>query len=198
MNPSSHDINTKAGLRAAALARRDGLPTAEREPASAAIAKRAIALIEAAGPKTLAAYMPIRSEVDPLPIIAWAFRNGIAVALPAVVDPTTIVFRRYREPDILDAGRFGTLHPSASAEILRPDLVILPMTAFDRRGRRLGHGRGFYDRAMARLAVGGLRPLLVGVAFAVQEVEAIPAEGHDIHMDRVVTENEMIDFRSVK
>ena len=72
------------------------------------------------------------------------------------------------------------------------------MIAFDRRGRRLGHGRGFYDRAIARLQAEGHRPLLVGVAFALQEVEMIPAEGHDIHMDCIVTENEMLDFRSVK
>jgi 5-formyltetrahydrofolate cyclo-ligase len=198
MNPSSTDIITKAGLRAAALARRDLLTTAERERASAAIVAQAIALIEEAGPKTLAAYLPIRTEVDPRPIIVWAFRNGIAVALPAVIDPTTIVFRRHRETDVLEDGHFGTLHPSASAEIVHPDLVISPMIAFDRRGRRLGHGRGFYDRAVARLQAEGHRPLLVGVAFAVQEVEMIPAEGHDVYMDWVVTENEMIDFRSVK
>jgi 5-formyltetrahydrofolate cyclo-ligase len=198
MNPSSTDIITKAGLRTAALARRDLLTTVERDEASAAIVAQAIALIEEAGPKTLAAYLPIRTEVDPRPIIAWAFRHGIAVALPAVVDATTIVFRRHRETAVLEGGHFGTLHPTATAEILRPDLVISPLIAFDRSGRRLGHGRGFYDRAIARLQAEGHRPLLVGVAFALQEVEMIPAEGHDIHMDCIVTENEMLDFRSAK
>jgi 5-formyltetrahydrofolate cyclo-ligase len=198
MIASSSDINTKAGLRAAALARRDALTAAERGEGSAAIAARTIRLIEEAGARTLAAYLPIRSEADPRPIIAWAFRNGIAVALPAVVDPTTIVFRRYRETDTLDAGRFDTSHPSVTAEIAHPDLVISPMIAFDRKGRRLGHGRGFYDRAIARLQAEGHRPLLVGVAFGVQEVAAIPAEGHDVHMDCIVTENETLDFRAVK
>jgi 5-formyltetrahydrofolate cyclo-ligase len=69
------------------------------------------------------------------------------------------------------------------------------MIAFDRSGTRLGHGRGFYDRAIAVLHARGVRPVLVGVAFAAQEVADIPAEPHDVRMDIIVTERETLAFR---
>jgi 5-formyltetrahydrofolate cyclo-ligase len=138
--------------------------------------------------------MPIWSEVDPRPIIAWAFEHGLDVVLPAVTGGTAMEFRRHRAGDPLTAGRFGTLMPHAEAEVADPDVVVSPMVAFDRGGMRLGHGRGFYDRAIALLHARGVRPALVGVAFAAQEVAHIPAEAHDIRMDVIVTERETLIF----
>ena len=71
----------------------------------------------------------------------------------------------------------------------------MPLVAFDRRGARLGYGKGFYDRAFAALAAAGLRPLRLGIAFAIQEVETIPVEAHDFRLDVVVTERETLDLR---
>jgi 5-formyltetrahydrofolate cyclo-ligase len=181
-------------LRAEALARRDRLTTAERAEYSRTIAEGAVVIAEAAAPGVLSAYFPIWSEVDPGAIVAWAHGQGIDVALPAVDDAVNLSFRRYDAGDDLVNGRFGTLAPPASAEILEPDLVISPLNAFDRSGMRLGHGRGFYDRAIAALRARGKRPLLVGVAFSVQEVAAIPAEEHDVAMDWIVTERETLRF----
>jgi len=186
---------TKAALREAVQGRRDRLGPAARAAASAAIAGRAIAVATAARPKCLAAYLPIRSECDPGAIVDWAIQTGVDVVLPAVVDATTIVFRRYRPGDPLGVGGFGTLAPIADAGAAVPDLVISPVVAFDRTGARLGHGRGFYDRAIAALRARGTVPLLVGVAFAVQEVEAIPADAHDVRLDWIVTEREALDLR---
>ena len=76
-----------------------------------------------------------------------------------------------------------------------PDLIILPLTAFDRTGTRLGHGLGFYDRAIAGLRGRGRMPWLMGVAFSVQEVAAIPTEPHDARLDWIVTEDETLDCR---
>ncbi len=72
----------------------------------------------------------------------------------------------------------------------------MPMVAFDRSGTRLGHGKGHYDRALAKLAARGIRPKLVGIAFAAQEVEVIPAEPHDVRLDWIVTENETLEMAS--
>ncbi len=91
--------------------------------------------------------------------------------------------------------RLGTQAPLPDQAILDPDLVILPLVGFDRTGVRLGHGRGYYDRAIAALAARGVRPTLVGIGFAAQEVEAIPAEPHDARLDWIVTENEALDLR---
>jgi 5-formyltetrahydrofolate cyclo-ligase len=195
MTQSSADQSRKDALRAEAMARRDALTTGVREAASVAIAHSVGALPEVMRGRVIAAYMPIWSEVDPRPIIAWAFQHGREVVLPAVTGGTTMEFRRHRADEPLVAGRFGTMMPGASAAVVDPDVVVSPMIAFDRSGMRLGHGRGFYDRAIALLHARGVRPVLVGVAFAAQEVADIPAEPHDMRMDIVVTERETLAFR---
>jgi 5-formyltetrahydrofolate cyclo-ligase len=194
LNPSLYQT-TKAALRHEASARRDTLTTAERGRASAIIAERAIAIANSIRPRVIGAYMPIWSEVDSRPVISWAHDNDVAVVLPAVVGATALAFRRHRSGDPLDAGRFGTRAPPAHADTAVPDLVISPMIAFDRSGTRLGYGGGFYDREIARLRSEGHRPVLVGLAFAAQEVLAIPAEPHDARMDWIVTEKETLEFR---
>jgi 5-formyltetrahydrofolate cyclo-ligase len=92
-------------------------------------------------------------------------------------------------------GEFGTIAPGPGAPEIDPDLVIVPLIGFDRQGSRIGHGRGFYDRAIWNLRARGVHPALLGIAFAAQEVAAIPAESHDIRMDWIVTEQETLDFR---
>jgi 5-formyltetrahydrofolate cyclo-ligase len=186
---------SKDALRAEAMTRRDTLTTGVREAASAAIAHRVAGLAEMGRARVVAAYVPIWSEVDPRPIIAWAFQRGLEVVLPAVTGGTTMEFRRHEADEPLVAGRFGTMMPGACAAVLDPDVVVSPMIAFDRSGTRLGHGRGFYDRAIAVLHARGVRPVLVGVAFAAQEVADIPAEPHDMRMDIIVTERETLAFR---
>jgi len=76
--------------------------------------------------------------------------------------------------------------------VIAPQLIVLPLVAFDRRGNRLGYGKGHFDRALAALIAAGSRPLLAGAGFAVQEVAAIPVEPHDIALDLVVTESGII------
>ncbi len=198
MIPAATVHPAKAALRAAVQARRDGLAAGERAEASERIAERVMAIVAAEGPRTIAAYLPIRSECDCRPIIDQALARSIAVTLPAVVDPETLVFRRYQPGAPLVAGGHGTLAPAPDQPILDPQLVVVPLVAFDRSGLRLGHGRGFYDRAVARLRAHGVRPGFVGVAFAVQEVPAIPGEPHDARLDWIVTENETLDLRPMR
>lgn len=177
------------------MARRDLVPADERAAASAFITQKAIDLVAPLRPGVIAVYRAIRTEVVPDPILDWAFDNGLVVVLPAVQDSTTLVFRRYRPGDPLAAGGFGTFSPTTDAPEFDPDVIVSPMVAFDRTGVRLGHGRGYYDRGVWALHAKGLRPRLVGLAFAAQEVAGIPAEPHDIRMDWIVTEKETIDFR---
>ena len=87
----------------------------------------------------------------------------------------TLVFRRFEPGHPLIAGGFGTMVPVEAAPVLHPDLVIVPVVGFDRHGTRLGYGKGHYDRAIAALHARGLRPPLVGIAFALQEVDTDPA-----------------------
>ncbi len=136
----------------------------------------------------------MRSEVDPAAIVAAAHDRGIAVALPVVV-PGGLVFRRYEPGHVLVPGGFGTMIPVEAAPALDPDVIIVPMVGFDRHGTRIGYGRGHYDRAVAALRARGRDPALIGVAFSAQEVDTIPHEPHDIRLDAIVTENEILEFR---
>lgn len=168
-----------------------------RAEGGAVIARNAIALIAPLRPSVVAVYRAIRTEVVPDPIIDWAFERGMVVVLPSVVDPTTMVFRRYRAGDELVKGGLGTVSPAPSAPEIDPDLIVLPMVGFDRAGTRLGHGAGFYDRGVWALRARGVAPKLIGLAFAAQEISAIPAASHDITMDWIVTERETIDLRNL-
>lgn len=195
MTESMATDQNKNGMRAAALARRDALDDLARAAAAQRFA--AFAGIFDIGPNiVIAGYMPMRNEADPLPLMRALAGRGARLALPAVVAcDAPLVFRAWRESDALIAGPLGTRHPAETAPQLVPDLVLVPLAAFDRRGHRIGYGGGYYDRTLPALRA--QKPLVAaGVAFAVQEVETVPASPHDAVLDVVLTDLECIDLRS--
>jgi 5-formyltetrahydrofolate cyclo-ligase len=176
----------KAALRRAALVRRDALEIDDRLEWDQAIAERALALdIWGKGP--VAAYWPIRSEADPRPIMEGLAALGLPLCLPVVVDGG-LVFRSWTPWEPVVPGGFGTLVPPETAPVMIPAVLVLPLAAFDRRGHRIGYGKGHYDRALARLP--GART--IGIAYGVQEVPVVPEEPHDYRLDIIVTEREVI------
>lgn len=186
----------KDRLRREALARRDALPTDVRAAFSAGIAARfdpltALPFHAALADGPVSVFLPIRSEIDTLPIIRILVRHGIAVALPAV-DGRDIVFRAWRPGEPLVTARFNLSEPVHGAAVLRPRTMLVPLAAFDRQGDRIGYGAGYYDRAIARFLADG-RPLTtVGLAFSCQEVDRVPAEPHDRQLDWMLTERECL------
>jgi 5-formyltetrahydrofolate cyclo-ligase len=185
-------VPLKPDLRAEALARRDALPAAFRIEASAAAARRADDLLARERPKIVSGYWPIRSEADPRPLLAAARLHGAEIALPILVDAETLRFRLWQAGAPLEPAGFGTFGPGAGAGEVVPDIVILPLAAFDRGMNRIGYGKGHYDRAVAAMRDAGHAPRLVGLAFAAQEVERIPFEPHDVPLDFIITERERI------
>lgn len=176
----------KRALREEILARRRGLSETEREEASLAL----VAYAEAIGPvsgKIVSGFWPIRGEIDPRPLMQALKERGARLALPVVLDKTTIIFRAYQSDAALIDSGFGTRGPADDAEILDPDLMLVPLAAFDREGGRIGYGAGYYDRAIGRLIAADRKPLTVGIAFALQQVAAIPQGAHDIRLDRILT-----------
>ncbi|MDR7038183.1 5-formyltetrahydrofolate cyclo-ligase [Methylobacterium sp. BE186] len=132
------------------------------------------------------AFWPIRSEVDPRPIIERLFARGQRVALPKVT-PEGLVFREWKAGEALVRGGFGLSEPRDELPPLDPTALIVPLAAFDRRGQRIGYGRGYFDHAISRLGANG--PVLtIGIAFSVQEIEEVPAEPHDRPLDHLMTE----------
>ncbi|MFO1184674.1 MAG: 5-formyltetrahydrofolate cyclo-ligase [Bauldia sp.] len=178
----------KAALRVSTLARRDALTEGEREAAARRLAAHALP-VDTAG-RVVAAYWPIRSEIDPRPLLA-ALPAPQAIALPAVEDGR-LVFRRHGDPEQLVRGGFGVYAPPQSAPLIVPDILLVPLAAFDRRGGRLGYGRGYYDAYLAARRQRGERPPAIGLAFACQEAAAVPLEAHDQRLDWILTEREAI------
>ncbi len=176
----------KAALRSDALARRDALDPEIRRAGSLAIAEHALTVAGLAEATLVGAFWPIRSEADPRPLIECLFARGQRVALPKVT-PDGLVFREWRAGETLVAGRFGLSEPRDDLPALDPTALIVPLAAFDRRGQRIGYGRGYYDQAISRLSRSG--PVLtIGIAFSVQEIQRVPAEPHDRPLDHLVTE----------
>lgn len=170
-------MTDKAALRARALAARaaggDG----------SLIDRHLIAALAPFAGAVLAGYWPMRGEADPR--AAMSAHAG-PVVLPVVPGPARpLEFRLYQGE--LQAGPFGTSHPPDSAAVLRPDVLIVPLAGFDRAGNRLGYGGGYYDRTLEFLRNSGA-VTAIGLAFACQEVPAIPVEPFDQPLDLIVTD----------
>jgi 5-formyltetrahydrofolate cyclo-ligase len=183
----------KQSLRLQAMLHRDALDG--REWRSMAICEAVQRLPVYASARAIHCYLAMRSEVDTRPLIARALQDGKGVVVPVVVPRAAELSHAWLdslEADALAPGVFGTFNPRASRPATHEDwdLAIVPLLAFDRRGYRLGYGKGFYDRLLS------ISPAItVGVAFAAQEVHDLPVEAHDVPLDWIVTENEVIVTR---
>jgi 5-formyltetrahydrofolate cyclo-ligase len=146
-----------------------------------------------AGLVAAAGYRPRGGEIDPRPLMARLAGAGVTLALPAALErDAPLVFRAYAAGDRLEPDAYNIAAPTAEAHVVRPDLVITPLLAFDRGGGRLGQGGGHYDRTLAALRAEG--PLFVlGLAYAGQAVAQVPAEPHDQRLDAILTEKAYIE-----
>lgn len=178
-------------LRRQTLAARDQLTLPFREEASGLLAAQIDFFGDVSG-KVVSGFWPIRSEIDPRPLMSLLKDRGARLVLPVVMDKITIEFRSYEtDDDLVDAG-FDTRGPGPEAPVLDPDIMLVPLSVFDRTGGRIGYGAGFYDRAIARLVERGAQPVTVGIAFAMQEVSEVPQDHHDIRLDRFMTPSGVI------
>ena len=176
----------KAALRAELKRLREELAARDPDAGEKLAAAFPIKLLERYGP-VVAAYLPIGSEIDPRPLMRRLEREGAKLALPCVQDDGSMIYRHYKRGDPLEKRGFGLLEPGHEVPEVKPTLVLAPLLGFDRSGNRLGYGKGHYDRALQRLRAQG-RVFVCGLAYFGQEVEALPAEPHDVPLDWVMTE----------
>jgi 5-formyltetrahydrofolate cyclo-ligase len=186
---------TKSDLRTKALARREALSAGQRAAAAQALAARGLPFEIAAG-VIISGYSPIRSEIDPFALMRQLAARGARLALPAVMARgQSLAFRAWAPDDKLLLGPLGILEPSPAAAEIVPDIMLVPLAAFDRAGHRIGYGAGHYDCTLAHLRkVKAITA--IGLAFAAQEIERVPALSHDVALDYVLTETQTFDFRS--
>jgi 5-formyltetrahydrofolate cyclo-ligase len=196
MNPQepspSGASRAKADLRHTLRLRRRNLDQAHRAEAARAVAKALDDIPDWRQLQRIALYLAADGELDPGDIACHCRALGRSLYLPRVDSRGTMTFALWREGTVLERNRYGIPEPPASApqcDAAGLDLLFLPLVGWDRRGNRLGMGGGYYDRALAGArdpATG--RPLLVGLAFGLQEVPSLPVQDWDIRLDFVLTE----------
>jgi 5-formyltetrahydrofolate cyclo-ligase len=194
---SSTDIEQiKAALRSEAVTRRDALPADLRQAASETIAAREFPVAFAPG-TVVSGFMPMKSEINPLPLMRSLAERGAALALPAVPGRgKPLIMRAWRWGEPLNSGVWGIREPKPEAAEVDPDILLVPLLVFDRKGYRLGYGGGYYDRTIAGLRA--RKPVAaIGIALAAQEVSSVPITTRDARLDLVLTEREVIDFRGL-
>ncbi len=184
----------KQHFRKEALARRDNLDPVWRIEQALHISETMSAAIAVEPGQVVSGYWPMRSEIDVRPLLYSLAERRARLCLPAILDKTTMVFRELVRCAPLVAMGFGTFGPDATAEVLDPAVMLVPLAAFDARGHRIGYGGGFYDRAIERLVGAGKPPRLIGIAFDCQEVERVPEEPHDVMLAEILTESGLRRF----
>ncbi|MBD1547312.1 5-formyltetrahydrofolate cyclo-ligase [Roseibium aggregatum] len=173
-------------LRRQALARRAAMEPVRRIELSLALvdALESLPIPEGA---VVSGFWPIRDEIDPRPLLDRLRARGHRLCLPVVTKPH-LIFRELTWETVLVPAGFGTTVPDAASPELRPDVLLMPLAAFDKAGNRIGYGKGHYDTAIAALEKNG--PVTcIGLAFQTQEVDHVPAEPHDKPLDGILTEN---------
>lgn len=188
-------VIAKAGLRREAIARRDALPAAARQLAAETIAAREFPLAVAPG-TIVSGFFPMKSEINPMPLLRKLAAMGARLALPVVAGKgKPLIMRAWSPGAPLVVGVWGVREPGSEAPEVEPDILIVPLLAYDRRGHRIGYGAGYYDVTIARLRE--KKPVVAaGIALAAQEIDAVPTTSGDVRLDLVLTEREVIDCRA--
>ena len=184
----------KAQLRADALAKREALPAQERLKAAETIAAREFPVSVSRG-MIVSGFSPMKSEINPIPLLRKLSDAGAQLALPVIVKRgQPLIMRAWSFGAPLKSGQWGIREPTPEAASVDPDVLIVPLAAFDRAGHRIGFGAGYYDMTIRALRA-KKKITAVGIAFAAQEIPRVPATERDERLDLVLTEREIIDLR---
>ena len=145
-------------------------------------------LMHSFGPGIYAAYLPIRSEISPLPLVAALHSAGQQTAMPITpAEGEALSFRLWAVGDDLEAGPYGTSQPLTVGQPVLPDIILAPLLAFDAAGWRLGYGGGFYDRTIADLAMRRHQCAVIGLGFDGQKLDKVPIGPYDMPLDALLT-----------
>ncbi len=178
---------SKSALRQSFLERRLQLLPNDRVGAALAVSDSFFKNVPLAAGAVVAGYWPVKAELDVLIILRALLGKGYTCALPHVVgEGAPLLFRRWDETMTMTTGKYGITEPIGTATLM-PDIILVPLLAFDAKGHRLGYGAGFYDRTIARLKKQkNIRT--IGLAYEMQLYGGLPAEENDVKMDMIITD----------
>jgi 5-formyltetrahydrofolate cyclo-ligase len=185
----------KAALRDEIKARRAALHPAEVEAAGRGIARHVLTGLPWPERPRVSVFWSLPGELDTRPLLHCLHWLGAVPLLPRVRGRgRPLAFHPWSPDAPLVRGPLGLREPPADAPEAVPDIVLAPLLAFDREGRRLGYGAGYYDLTFAALAEAGHRPFRCGLALAAQEVDEVPETASDVRLEAVVTESGLRRF----
>jgi len=192
---SSSISDQKSQLRAEVLSLRDALPAAVRAAAADAIAVQPFPIKITPG-VIVSGFLPMKTEINPIPLMRKLADAGVKLALPAIAGRgKPLIMRTWKFGDPFKTGQWGIREPVPEAPEVAPNILIVPLAAFDRMGHRIGYGAGYYDMTINALRA-KKKITAIGIAFAAQEITQVPTSERDARLDLVLTEREVIDFRS--
>ncbi len=178
----------KAALRRAARAARHAAAQVDPSGDALALSRHFLEQFPLEPGAVVAGYWPTQGEIDPRPLMLALAAHGHPLSLPVVTAKAApLIFRRWDGSALPPPGRFGILAPGARAPAVRPDVILVPLLAFDARGHRLGYGGGYYDRTLAGWRADGVG-LAIGLAFSGQQVDRLISEPTDQPLDGMATE----------
>jgi 5,10-methenyltetrahydrofolate synthetase len=172
------------------LANRLAVPVRSRRQMTAQIIENLEKVFGAVTGLTISFYWPFRAEPDLRPLIKMIEENGANCALPVVIEKgRPLVFRAWQTGHPLSPGVWDIPVPEETAEVVQPDIVLAPVVGFDQDGYRLGYGGGFFDRTLAEMTV---KPRVLGVGYSMAAIRTIYPQWHDIPMDTIITESDIL------
>jgi 5-formyltetrahydrofolate cyclo-ligase len=195
--PPSENLPDKRVLRVEARARRHDAHTLMGPRIGPVLTANFMSAFSLPPSRTIAGYNPINEEADCRPLLTALAARGHPLCLPvAGTAGAPLIFRAWTPGDALVASDWDIPEPVPAAQECIPDVVLVPLLAFDRRGHRLGYGGGFYDRTIAALRARG-SVQAIGIAYAAQAVDSLPSADHDQRLDAVLTEQGVIRFEGM-
>jgi 5-formyltetrahydrofolate cyclo-ligase len=178
----------KKAARISAASVRNAAHDVLKDSAPLALAARGLPVLRNSRNQIVSVFHPYLSEISTLPLLAKLVGEGWTTALPIVVGKELpLIFRRWVPGDAMISGLWDIQIPAETAPEVEPDVLLVPMLAFDHKGYRLGYGGGFYDRTLAKLRA-FKKITAIGVAYAGQEMDAVPHDTHDQPLDWIMTE----------
>jgi len=142
---------------------------------------------------TIAAYYPANYEVDILSFVEKASKKKFNIALPVIKSKGKMSFKLWTYKNPLYVNRMGILEPDNSTKMVIPDLIMVPLVAFDKKLNRIGYGKGYYDRSLKKISKIKKKTVFLGIAYSFQKCKTIPTNKHDFKLDYIFTERGIIN-----
>lgn len=194
------DINTsksKLNLRKKFLELRENISSEFALFASKKIANNAEDIVKIFKPKVIAGFHPFKHEVNTLPLMSNLFSLGLELCMPITpINNKPLKFREWQPKLALKKGRFGILEPPKTSRTMQPDLLLVPLLAYDKFGNRLGYGGGFYDRTMKELLTINKHTTSIGLAFESQKCNKLPKDNFDVPLNSLLNEKGFLHFKN--